>query len=126
MLSKNSAIAKKAKKGFRGFPVATVAFYGPNKQLATKIAVGIVDSEGEEARLLERWLTDDGVDIRFSATVLHEIDKFIKQHRARSVVMVDGVIGCPHEEGIDYPEGEECPQCTYWHGRDRFTGEMIE
>ena len=23
----------------------------------------------------------------------------------------DGVTGCPHEEGIDYPLGEPCPQC---------------
>ena len=37
----------------------------------------------------------------------------------------DGLIGCPHEEGIDYPEGKSCPQCPYWAGRDRFTRERI-
>lgn len=26
------------------------------------------------------------------------------------------------EEGIDYPDGEACPQCPYWAGRDRFSG----
>src|SRR5712692_4405008 len=32
---------------------------------------------------------------------------------------LDGIIGCPHEEGIDYPEGKSCPQCPYWARRAR-------
>jgi hypothetical protein len=36
-----------------------------------------------------------------------------------SVAMTDGIIGCPHQEGIDY-EGEWCPLCEFWPGRDRF------
>ncbi len=35
-------LTKKAKKGFRGFPVATVAFYGPDNRRASKLTVGIV------------------------------------------------------------------------------------
>ena len=30
-------LTKKAKKGFRGFPVATVAFYGPDNRRASKL-----------------------------------------------------------------------------------------
>jgi hypothetical protein len=41
-------------------------------------------------------------------------------------VVTDGIIGCPHEEGTDYPEGASCPQCPYWAGRDRFTHERIQ
>ena len=40
-------LTKKAKKGFRGFPVATVAFYGPDDRRASKLAVGIVLAENE-------------------------------------------------------------------------------
>jgi hypothetical protein len=40
-----------------------------------------------------------------------------------SVAMVEAIIGCPHEEGIDYPTGESCPHCPFWKGRDRWTGE---
>jgi hypothetical protein len=40
--------------------------------------------------------------------------------------MVDRIIGCPHEEGIDYPDGAECPECPFWKGRDRWTGELLE
>lgn len=51
---------------------------------------------------------------------------FLKDHAAKSVIVADGIIGCPHEEGIDYPEGKSCPQCPYWAGRDRFTLEHIQ
>jgi len=43
-------LRKKAKKGLRGWPAATVAFYGPNLTQATKAAVGIVPAENAEVR----------------------------------------------------------------------------
>jgi hypothetical protein len=39
--------------------------------------------------------------------------------------MVGRIIGCPHEEGIDYPEGSMCPKCPFWSSRDRWTGELL-
>ena len=33
-------LSKKAKKGFRGWPVATVALYGPDDSTATKLTHG--------------------------------------------------------------------------------------
>ena len=56
-------LTKKAKKGFRGFPVATVAFYGPDNRRASKLAVGIVLAENEEAVELKRWFAEPG-DVR--------------------------------------------------------------
>jgi hypothetical protein len=35
-------LLKKAKHGSRGYPLATVMFYGPDDQTATKVAVGII------------------------------------------------------------------------------------
>jgi hypothetical protein len=55
-----------------------------------------------------------------------QIAAFIKTQDVRSVVVTDGIIGCPHEEGVDYPEGKSCPQCPYWAGRDRSTLERIQ
>jgi len=40
--------------------------------------------------------------------------------------MTDRIIGCPHEEGIDYPEGQKCAQCPLWASRDRFTHDTIQ
>src|SRR5216683_1752918 len=50
--------------------------------------------------------------------------EFIEKHQVRSVAISDGIIGCPHQEGIDY-DGEWCPVCEFWHGRDRFTGQRL-
>jgi hypothetical protein len=114
-------LGKKAKKGFRGYPVATIAFYGPDDKKATKIAVGIVPGEGQEANELRRWFADER-DIRGDPAILAEVLAFLEQAGVKSVAMVDWIIGCPHEEGIDY-EGPTCPICPYWAGRDRWTGE---
>ena len=119
-----SPLQKKARRGFRGYPVATVCFYGPTDVLATKVAVGIVRCEGGGPDPLERWFSEDR-DIRKDAALEAEIARFILSHEVRSVVMTDGIIGCPHEEGIDYPEGTSCPRCPYWAGRDRFTKERL-
>ena len=119
-------LSKKAKKGMRGWPVATIAFYGPNSSRATKVAVGIIPSQNAEADPMHAWNVDRG-DIRTDREIAGEILAFIEQHHALSVVMTDGIIGCPHQEGIDY-EGEWCPDpaCEFWHGRDRFTGERVQ
>jgi hypothetical protein len=56
-------LRKKAKKGMRGWPVATIAFYGPNLSQATKVAVGIVPSETAEPREVRDWKVENG-DVR--------------------------------------------------------------
>jgi hypothetical protein len=119
-----SWLAKSARRGFRGYPIATVALYGPTADLATKIAVSIIPDERKPPDVLERWFSED-IDVRHDPVVGEQIQAFLRQHQARSVVVTDRVIGCPHEEGIDYPEGQSCPHCPYWAGRDRFTHERI-
>jgi hypothetical protein len=118
-------LQKKAKRGMRGWPAATIAFYGPDAKRATKVAVGIVTEHEKEPREMRDWTTATG-DVRNIATIANEMLGFIEKHGALSVIMTDGIIGCPHQEGIDY-EGEWCPDpaCAYWHGRDRFTGKMV-
>jgi hypothetical protein len=118
-------LSKKAKKGMRGWPVATIAFYGPNLSRATKVAVGIVPFKNAEVDTLRNWMVVSG-DIRADPEIAREILAHIEQHPALSVVMTDRMIGCPHQEGIDY-EGEWCPDpaCEFWHGRDRFTGQRV-
>ncbi len=116
-------LQKKAKKGFRGYPVVTIAFYGPDDQFASKVAVGITAREGEETLALERWFTED-IDVRNDPEVGEAISLFIEQYDVKSVVVTNGIIGCPHEEGVDY-EGATCPKCPFWANRDRWTSEII-
>jgi len=114
-------VLKQASKGFQGYPIATVAYYGPNASKATKVVVAIVPSEDADADPLERWFGAER-DMREDENVTNRILRFIKDHRARSVAAVGKILGCPHEEGKDYPEGEACPRCPYWAGRDRWAG----
>jgi hypothetical protein len=118
-------LKKKAKQGFQGYPVATITCYGPDDRQASKVAVGIILEEGGVVAFLERW-SNEIRDIRLDPEANEEIVRFISKHGAKSVVMADRILGCPHEEGKDYPEGEKCPKCSYWAIRDRFTGEIIQ
>ena len=121
---KPNPLRKKAKRGFRGYPIATVAFYGPDDRRASKVAVGIVADESGEVVELERWFAEEA-DARSDLDTGEAIEAFIRSRNVRSVVMGDRIIGCPHEEGIDYPEGQACSECPYWAGRDRFSGERV-
>lgn len=112
-------LRKKASRGDRGHPMATVAFYGADDQIATKVAVGIIPSEGADVDELKRWTVERG-DIRNSAITEMEIVQWLTSRDVRSVVVSPSIIGCPHEEGVDYPEGEACPCCPFWAGRDRW------
>lgn len=114
------ALAKKTRKGFQGYPVATVAFYGPDDRAATKVVAAFVAHEGAAADPIRKWFSDH--DVRRDAEILEEILEFLRELEPRSIALTDGIIGCPHEEGIDYPEGEACPLCPFWHARDRWTG----
>jgi len=114
-------VIKKSLKGFRGYPVATVAYYGPDNQRATKVAVGIITHENAEPDPLIRWYSEER-DARFDAEITKQILALIKEHQAVSVASVGTILGCPHEEVIDYPEGQSCPQCPFWANRDRWAG----
>ena len=121
---RTSPLKKKARKGFRGYPAATVAYYGPDDNRATKLVVGIVISESAEPLALERWFSEDG-DVRSDPIIGAEVLAFIERNQVKSVVMADRIIGCPHEEGIDYPEGQACPRCPFWAHRDRWSGDVL-
>ena len=90
------------------YPAATLAFYGPTDQLATKAVIGIIRKNGADVDPLHKWITATG-DVRRDPAIGDEIQKFLKLHQVKSVVSPEKIIGCPHEEGKDYPEGMDCP-----------------
>ncbi|HOT91865.1 MAG TPA: hypothetical protein PLJ78_07585 [Anaerolineae bacterium] len=109
-----------------GYPAATIACYGPDDKFASKIVVGIVPSEKEEDDILvQKWFSEEK-DVRSDTEIARQVLEYIAEHNVRRVIIVDRIIGCPHEEGIDYPKGEKCPLCPFWANRDRWTGEIIE
>ena len=104
-------LEKKARKGFRGWPMGTFAFYGPDLKRASKVAVSIMPGEGEDATELRRWFSEAG-DVRRDPAIAQAITAFLESYAVKSVAMTDRIIGCPHEEGVDH-EGEWCPQCPF-------------
>lgn len=118
-------LEKATNQGFRGYPLATIAFYGPTSALASKVVVSVFRAEGAEAEPMERFFSEN-TDVRFDEEIGDKVLGIIRSQGVRTVTMVDRIIGCPHEEGIDYPEGRACPQCPFWAGRDRWTGESIQ
>ncbi|MFT5554094.1 MAG: hypothetical protein ACI9P3_003516 [Bradyrhizobium sp.] len=111
-------LEKKSKSGFRGYLVGTVAFYGPDNLRASKVAVAVVTAEGAPPFALRRWFSETG-DVRHDPAIMEEIATFLRAEDVRTVASVPTMMGCPHEEGIDYPQGEVCPQCPYWANRER-------
>jgi hypothetical protein len=101
-------------------PLVTVAYYGPDDRRASKVVAAVVSPDGE-VTATEKWFSDD-VDLRHDPRTNAAIMAFVAAHGVEHVVVTDRIIGCPHEEGIDYPLGEECPYCPFWRGIDRWTG----
>jgi hypothetical protein len=105
------------------YPIGTVAAYGPDNTLATKLAVAVFKKPGrKEPDALHRWVTHAG-DVRTDPVIGAEVAEFLKRHGVRQTVVSDGIMGCPHEEGKDYPDGGTCPHCPFWANIDRFTHE---
>lgn len=125
MADSASILRKKARRGFKGYPIGTMAFYGPTEENATKAVVGIVIAENKDPVAIERWHVSDG-DIRADLSVLDAILSFLSWRCVKSGIVPESIHGCPHEEGIDYATGQSCPQCPYWAGKERFRGVNIQ
>ena len=95
------------------YPMGTVALYGPDDQTTTKIAAGVI-LHGDAQPIIKRWVS---TDILNNAKVQQQLHEFFAQYGVKSVAVSDGNMGCPHEEGPDFPVGEDCPFCPFWRGK---------
>ena len=73
---------------------------------------------------MRTWSTDAG-DVRNDPVIAAELADWLRSQGIKDTLSYDRIIGCPHEEGIDYPIGRTCPQCPFWASIDRFTHEPI-
>jgi hypothetical protein len=115
----HSRLAKRSRRGFRGFPAATVAYYGPDDTRASKAVVTIVPAKGAEPSN-QASFASDSVDLREDPFTGDQVVAFVEKHEARSVLVAEEILGCPHEEGADFPAGGTCPSCPFWAERDRW------
>ena len=95
------------------YPIGTVAMYGPDDKRPTKIAAGVILHEKAEP-IMERWVA---MDVTTNPKIQQEIKDFFLRYGVKEVAMSEGNMGCPHEEGEDFPLGEDCPFCPFWKGK---------
>ncbi|HJZ93814.1 MAG TPA: SEC-C metal-binding domain-containing protein [Gemmataceae bacterium] len=99
------------------YPLGTVARYGPDDRTATKLVAAVFTHDGADP-ILERWVA---ADLDTNPKVQQECAAFLKAHGVKRVVAAPEILGCPHEEGEDFPEGSDCPFCPFWRGKQGTT-----
>jgi hypothetical protein len=92
------------------FPFGVLAYFGPDDKQVTKVTAIIVPAR-DSAPIYKSFQTPA---LERDPQVVMEIGQFFLLHQVTDVVMADGIIGCPHEEGTDFPKGESCPFCPFW------------
>jgi hypothetical protein len=95
------------------YPIGTVALYGPDDERTTKIVAAVIKRQGADP-ILQRWV---GTKVKDDPKIQRQIQEFLHKHQVQSVVATEHNMGCPHEEGEDFPLGEDCPFCLFWKGK---------
>ena len=93
------------------YPLATITYHGPSPDEANTIIVGILKAK-DQAPIIREW---SGEGIAEDVQSAREIALFIQEYDVSRVLTSEWVLSCPHEEGVDYPDGELCPLCPDWH-----------
>lgn len=106
-------LERRAREGFQGYPLAIIAFYGYNDQSAVKTVIGIVEEAGSPPAHINKWSCEKG-DLRKDVESIKAFFRYIESHEVRSVALTPGIYACPHDPGIDYPQGDACPLCPFW------------
>ena len=97
----------------KSYPIGTIASYGPNNRKTTKIVAAVFEYENSKP-ILERWVS---TTVSNNPKVRLQINALFVRHKVKSVIKSDDNLGCPHEEGRDFPSGKDCPFCPYWAGK---------
>lgn len=102
-----------ARKGFQGYPLGIIAFYGYNDQSASKAVIGIIKEAGGPPEHIRKWMSEKG-DLRKDVPSIKELFRYIEAHNVQSVALTPGIYYCPHEPGVDFPADGTCPHCPFW------------
>jgi hypothetical protein len=107
------------------YPMGVIAVYGPDASRATKLVASVFKRLGRsDPDDLRQWTTEAG-DVRNDQTIAIEVATWLKHYKVKETLTHDRILGCPHQEGIDYPLGRTCPECPFWSRIDRFTHEPL-
>ena len=71
-------LKKKGQRGFRGYPVGTVAYYDPDDQRASKVVASIIAADGAEPEIQKSF--SETTDVRVDAAIKNELLLFFEAH----------------------------------------------
>ena len=106
-------LERRAQKGFQGYPLGIVVFYGYNDKVASKAVIGIVNSAGGSPEKIRKWVFEEG-DLRKDVPSIKELFRYLEANNTVSVALSPGIYYCPHEPGVDFPQGGNCTKCSFW------------
>jgi hypothetical protein len=95
------------------YPIGTLAYYGPDNQTCTRIIASVINAPNAKPQFRE-W---QDIDVCENPQVASEIGDYFRLAGVKDVIMTEGVVGCPHDEGVDYSLGESCPECPFWQNQ---------
>ena len=81
-------IAKQVKKGFKGYPQITLAYFGESAELANEVVISFLVEEGGSAQE-QRFVST--MDVREDEVIQSALVKIIERADAGSVIEVSGV-----------------------------------
>jgi hypothetical protein len=74
--------------------IGTIAAYGPDTTLATKLVVSVLDRSGRDETLAMRTWTTQAVDVRHDPTIAADVAAFLREFGVKQSIGADRVIGC--------------------------------
>jgi hypothetical protein len=81
-------IAKQVKKGFNGYPVVSLAYFGESPDMAKEVVISFIVEEGAEPQL-QKFVCQ--TDAREDETIQSTLVKIIERADAATVTEVAGV-----------------------------------
>ncbi|MBN27334.1 MAG: hypothetical protein CL578_20130 [Alteromonadaceae bacterium] len=82
-------IEKRVKRGFQGYPMISIQYFGQSSDLASKVEVSFIEQEGAPA-MAESFNSSN--DIRQDETVQTTIIKIIDRVDAKTVTLAETVL----------------------------------
>ena len=81
-------IAKQAKKGFHGYPLVSLEYFGKTPDSASEVVISYTEEEGAEP---QKQTFASGGDAREDETIQSTLLKIIERADAKTVTEMDGI-----------------------------------
>lgn len=81
-------IAKQVKKGFHGYPLVSLEYFGKTPDSATEVVISFTEEEGADP---QKQTFVSGGDAREDETIQSTLLKIIERADAKTVTEIDGI-----------------------------------